>query len=92
MFDMLAVVDAGYRHVVSCIGSDLSDEQARLLLHLGHPVVLLFDADDAGRAGARKAAGKLIRGAFVRAVTLPEGKDPADVSGEQLRRHLSFLL
>jgi hypothetical protein len=92
MFDMLSVCEAGYRHVVTCVGSDLSDEQARLLLHLGHPVVLLFDGDDAGRAGARKAAGKLIRGAFVRAVMLPEGKDPADLRPEELRRHLSFLM
>jgi DNA primase len=92
MFDLFRVVDCGYRHVAAIVGSDLSDEQARILISLKRPIVLLFDGDESGQAGARKAAGKLIRHTSVRAVTLPADKDPADLSAEELRKHLGFLL
>jgi DNA primase len=92
MFDLFRVVDCGHKHVAAVVGSDVSDDQARLLISLKRPIVLMFDSDESGRAGARKAAGKLIRDTSVRVVLLPEGKDPADIPVEQLRKHLSFLL
>jgi DNA primase len=92
MFDLLAVADAGYSHVVACVGSDLSDEQAQLLIRLKHDIVLLFDSDESGRCGARKAAGKLIRDTSVRVISLPDGTDPGGLPVNQLRQDLSFLL
>jgi DNA primase len=92
MFDLFRVVDSGYPHVAALVGSDMTDDQAQLLISLKRPIVLMLDGDDAGRAGARRAAAKLILHSYVRAITLPDGKDPADLPTEQLRKHLSFLL
>jgi DNA primase len=91
IFDLFRVVDCGYRHVVAVIGADLSDDQAQLLIGLGRAAVIMFDGDESGQAGARKAAAKLIRDLSVRVVSMPDGRDPADLSVDELREHLGFL-
>lgn len=74
----------GYRSTVATFGSNMSDAQASLLLGSGRPIVLLCDGDEAGRAGARIAAAKLVTKTSVSVVTLPEGVQPDDLSGLEL--------
>jgi DNA primase len=80
-FDVLRLYEAGYRCVVSIMGAAITDEQIELLKEHFDRVLLLLDADEAGRKATVSIAEKLINDLFVRIVTLPEGIDPdhADV-------------
>ena len=50
-------------------------------------VLLLFDGDEAGRAGSVKAAEELIHDVFVKVVKLPDGAiQPDELSDEDLQR------
>ena len=58
---------------------------------MGRPVVLLFDGNEAGVAGMRTAAAKLITRTYVRVVKLSEGCEPDDLSPAELRQVLNFI-
>lgn len=89
-FAVYHLVQCGYPHTVAVFGSSMSDEQAAILHRTGRPIVLCFDGDEAGLNGMRHAAAKLITKphSFVNVVKLPEGKQPGDLSAEQLREVL----
>jgi DNA primase len=87
-FKVYHLFQAGFLNAVASFGSSLSDEQAAILAATGRPIVLMFDGDEAGRTGMRTAAGKLISKTFVRAVKLPDGIEPDDLSAEQLAKLL----
>jgi DNA primase len=76
-FDVLALSQAGFRNVVAPLGTAFTETQAKLLRRYVSRVVLLFDADAAGRKAVR-AAQPLLRDAGLAAqvVTLPPGDDP----------------
>lgn len=90
IFDCEAVKRA-YFHSVALLGSSISDIQLGKLLST-HPtaIILMLDGDDAGRQGTRKIYKKLIARTHVpiRMVVLPEGKDPDDLTLEELRSEL----
>lgn len=89
-FGVYRVAQAGFASAVAVFGSSLSDDQAAILAETGRPVVLMFDGDEAGRAGMRKAAGKLIGRSFVRVATLPDCSEPEDLDDDALGDLLSF--
>ena len=68
----------------------MSDEQGEILASTGRPIVLMFDGDEAGQAGMRTAAGKLITRCFVRVVRLPRGVQSDDLSHENLTERLAI--
>lgn len=75
--DVLAMHQAGVKHVVSSSGTALGLDQIRLIKRLTNNVTLLFDGDAAGlRAAFRGIDLLLAEGLLVRAVPLPEGADP----------------
>ena len=86
--DVLAVRQAGIEPVVASMGTALTERQLKELARLTHRIYLCFDADAAGEAatirGMELAAAQ---GFEIRVVTLPAGKDPADVAAE-FERHL----
>jgi DNA primase len=67
-------------------GKSLSDQQALLLASLDlDEVIVMLDGDSAGREGATKVARKL--SSFVpsvRIASLPDGKDPDELTEEEL--------
>jgi len=76
-FDLLALVARGIPNVVASLGTAFTAEQATLLKRFAGEVVLLFDADAAGKkatAAARDACKK--GGLSPRVATIPSGKDP----------------
>jgi DNA primase len=76
-FDVLALHRAGIQEVVAPCGTALTEEHARRLRRYAGEVVLLFDADDAGRRAAERSLGLLLaEGLRVRGSLLPEGQDP----------------
>lgn len=78
--DVILLHQAGLRTAVAALGTALTEEHARRLRRFDRPVVLLLDADEAGRRAAAKAARNLIaEGLDVRVAELPDGCDPADL-------------
>ncbi|MBX7193049.1 MAG: DNA primase [Sandaracinaceae bacterium] len=76
-FDVLAVHQAGLKHVVAPLGTAFTLAQAKLLKRYVSRVVVLFDGDNAGRKATR-AAAPLLReaGLLGTVVGLPAGEDP----------------
>jgi DNA primase len=78
--DVIALHQTGFDHAVAALGATLTEAQAQALQRLDVDRLLLaFDADEAGQravlAGLDQAVGRRF---LVRAVTVPNGKDPAD--------------
>jgi DNA primase len=90
-FKVYYLVQAGFPSTVAVMGSSLSDEQAAILAATGRPIVLFFDGNEAGQAGMRLAAAKLIRRGFVRVVSLPNDKEPDGLPADELDNVLSFI-
>ena len=78
-FDLMRCFDAGIDNVVASCGTALTPEQAALIHRYVREVVVVFDADAAGIRAAIRGVGVLANaGLTVRAMTLPDGKDPDD--------------
>jgi DNA primase len=91
-FDLVAMHARGIDHVVAPLGTAFTSDQARLLRRFTPAVVLLFDADGAGRK-ATWAARSTCRevGLVARSVRLPEGKDPDEflrTKGVEAMKHV----
>jgi len=78
--DVIALHQAGIRHVVASMGTALTDEQVAELARLANTVLLAFDADSSGREAMlrvqRAARG---RGVDLKVIPLPDDKDPCDL-------------
>jgi DNA primase len=79
--DVIALHQAGMTTAVAALGASLTSEQGALLDRQGvRKLFLAFDADQAGQravlAGLDQSVGQRF---LVRAVSVPEGRDPADV-------------
>jgi DNA primase len=78
----------GLPHVVATMGSDCSERQAELIVQLAKPngrVWILTDGDNAGVRLAESLLMQISPHRFMRWVKLGEGKQPTDLSGEQLK-------
>ncbi len=89
--DLIGLHAVGVRNTVAPLGTAFTEEQARLLSNHTRLVVLLYDADDAGRAAALRTIPSLLAaGIAVRVGALPEGADPDDYArregGDAARR------
>lgn len=92
-FTVMKLFEAGIEGVVAIMGCELSDHQARLL-STHTEVILLFDGNAAGQAGAISARAKLADHTTVRLVHLPDGLEPDDLDPKALRwlvRGMSIL-
>jgi DNA primase len=82
--DVLALHQAGLRNCVGIMGTALTEEQVAELSRLAPVVLLALDSDSAGHEAmlraARVAEGRKLE---LRVVSLPQGKDPADLVAEQ---------
>lgn len=78
-FDLVALHARGIENAVAPLGTAFTEDQARLLRRFAPAIVLLFDADSAGRKAtwAARDTCKLV-GLSARAARLPSGKDPDD--------------
>jgi DNA primase len=78
--DLLALAQVGIVNVVATCGTAFTPDQAKLIRRGAQNVVLLFDGDKAGlKAAVRSADIALQHGLEPKIVSLPNGKDPADV-------------
>jgi DNA primase len=76
-FDCLVLAEAGVTHVVSPLGTALTEEQARLLKRYAPRVILAFDADAAGESATLRGIEVLMEaGLDVTIAQLPSHVDP----------------
>ena len=81
--DVLALRQAGLEPVVASMGTALTDRQLKELSRLAHKAWLCFDGDAAGEAATLRGMELAAAQGFdVRVVTLPPGRDPADLADE----------
>jgi DNA primase catalytic core len=76
-FDVLSMVQKGYRNTVCGSGTALTDDQVKQLKRFTSNVTLIYDGDQAGIDASFKNIKILLsHGMKVRSVILPEGEDP----------------
>ena len=87
-FDAIWLWQHGIRRVVALMGSTLSLVQAALIQRIVTPddrIVVMFDEDDAGRAGREKAVQRLSLHCFVRTHQFAhEGQQPDALTADQI--------
>ena len=78
--DVIACHQAGIGNVVATLGTALTAQHVGQLRHYADKVVLIFDADEAGRQAADRAVEAFFAGSLdVMIAVLPDGLDPADL-------------
>lgn len=81
--DVLHAHQAGFANAIGISGTALSSEHLSLMKRYSENLMLCLDADRAGLAATQKhALAALHAGMRVKAVRLPDGKDPADLISE----------
>ena len=90
-FDCMKIYQAGFPNVVALMGSSLSPEQEALLLTCFGKVVLMFDGDEAGKSATSEITSQFAQKCFVRVVDVPDGKQPDQLSSDEIREILNFL-
>jgi DNA primase len=83
-FDCMKVHQAGYPRVVALMGSSLSEAQEKILAGFSR-VVLMLDGDEAGRGATQEIATRIMPKTFVKAIRLPDGKQPDQLSSEEIK-------
>lgn len=84
IFDVWAYHEAGIYNAVAIFGSSLKHTQYKTIIKSGLNIVLSFDNDEAGIKCTREVKKQLKYKASVKTISLPEGKDPADIGREEL--------
>jgi DNA primase len=85
-FDCMKVSQAGFPNVVALMGSSLSEAQEKLLACHFKSACLMLDGDEAGRYATDDCLVRLGRRMWIWAAVLPGGKQPDQMSDEELRR------
>ena len=75
--DAISLHAAGINRAVASLGTAFSEQHAKLLKRITDTVVFAYDSDDAGRRNAVRAVSIAKKeGLIVKALNVPEGKDP----------------
>lgn len=78
--DAIALFKAGIKNVVATLGTAFTEDQSRLIKRFTKKIILIYDSDDAGIAGAIKGGNNLfVEGLEVFVVILEEAKDPDEL-------------
>ena len=87
-FDAMKVSQAGYHFVVALMGCSMSEEQERLLVAHADQVLLMLDGDEAGCKAIDELLLRLGRKVWTKAVCVPDGKQPDQLTAEELHQLL----
>lgn len=87
-FDTLKIHQAGHQNVAALMGSRLSSRQADLTGTYFDQVILMLDADGAGKAGTTAAATALSSILVVQIVELASGTQPDQLAPEEIKQLL----
>lgn len=78
--DVWALSSLGIYNAVAIMGTHVTLNQARLLWRHAENIIVMLDPDAAGREATPKVVKMLEQGASVRAIDLPDGKDPKNLT------------
>jgi DNA primase len=82
-FDLVLLHQIGFQNTIALSGTALSPQHLSMIKRYSENLMLCLDSDRAGLAASAKTAEAALRaGMRVKAVRLPEGKDPADLASE----------
>ncbi len=91
--DVLALHQAGLEGCVAIMGTSLTEEQMAELARAANRIYLALDADKAGQNAMLRAARMAgSRDVELRVVTMPEGRDPAEIIAADGREVFDGLL
>jgi DNA primase len=90
-FDTFKTHQAGHHNVAALMGSKLSDRQAELIGTYFDQVLLMLDADEAGKAATAAAGTALSRILSVQIVELAAGTQPDQLASEEINQLLGGL-
>lgn len=85
--DVWALAMLGVYNAVAIMGTVTTPNQVRLLHKYAGEIVIMLDADEAGRTATPTVVAMLDRGALVRVIHLPDGKDPKDFTYKDLKEY-----
>lgn len=75
--DVIALHQAGFENAIACLGTALTDEQARLISSYADEVVTCYDSDDAGQKATFRTFEIFEKlGIKVKVLSIPDVKDP----------------
>lgn len=78
--DVIALHQAGFTNSIACLGTALTQEQARLISRYADEVILSYDSDEAGQKATKRAIGIFGQtGLKIRVLKLTGGKDPDEI-------------
>ncbi len=91
--DLIALFQHGVKNVVASSGTSLTDDQIRLLSRYTTNIVVIFDADEAGKKAAMRSIEILLKQDFdVSVLSLPQGEDPDSFINEFGKEHFDEVL
>ncbi len=90
-FAAMRLHQAGAHSVVSLLGSSMSNEQEATLCQHFDKVALLLDGDEAGRDTTVDCLQRLAHKVWVKAISLPDGSHPDQLSTEEIQTMLASL-
>jgi len=90
-FDCMKVWQSLNPFVVALMGNSMSQQQEQIITVRFKKVTILLDGDEAGRKAAEGIASRLIHKLHVRIIDLPDGKQPDQLSIDELAQILNSL-
>ena len=91
--DVIALHQAGFTNSIACLGTALTQEQARLISRYANEVVLSYDSDEAGQKATRRAIDIFgSTGVKIRVLKLTGGKDPDEIIRKYGREKFQGLI
>lgn len=78
--DVISLHQSGFKNVVSCMGTALTEEQADILRRLTSNLYLFLDGDEAGQKNMKRVLPMLLSKGFnVKIIKGTKDRDPADI-------------
>lgn len=90
-FDCFKVHQSGFKSVCAIMGSSISEFQEELILSYFKRVVLMFDADPAGRACTKAVLNHFYDKIFVRVAKLADKNQPDELTESEIQKILNFI-
>jgi len=84
MLDVIHLYSLGIKNPICIFGSYITEHQIQRLLRYGLPIIAFFDGDEGGTLASNRL-NKMVEGAeMVLSVDMPDGKDPGDLTKEEI--------
>jgi len=91
--DVMKMMENGFENTVSPLGTAFSIDQALTMKRFADIIIILFDGDDAGKRGMKRALPFLLKANLkVKVAFLPENEDPESLLRKKGREKMEEIL